>query len=66
MSKIWKVRLIEPLQDYEIFTGITSANFLNSKNNIEQGFVGVVEKWESASKCIKRNAEIEFYQEELG
>lgn len=66
MAKIWLVRMTEPLQEYEIFTGVSVGNFLDSKGEIKQGFVGVVERWETASECTKRNVEIEFYQEELG
>ena len=66
MAKIWLVRMTEPLQEYEIFTGVSVGNYLDSKGEIKQGFVGVVERWKTASKCTKRNVEIEFYQEELG
>ena len=66
MEKIWLARMTEPLQEYEIFTGVTVGNFLDSKGEIKQGFVGVVEKWDTASKCTKRNVGIEFYQENLG
>jgi len=65
MAKIWLVKMTEPLQEYEIFKGVTVGNFIDSKGNIKQGFVGVVEKWETASRCTKRNVEIEFYQEEM-
>ena len=65
MGKIWLVRPSEPLKEYEIFKGVTMGNFLNSKGEIRQGFIGVAEKWETASHCTKRNVEIELYTEEL-